>query len=153
MYELIDLLGSDGLGERVLSLVEDIGGDYGLKPEVKQYTNYSYISYQALGFSLMFDKDRIMCALFLYDDGYQGFTRYEGALPLNLDFVMNRSQVQQCLGKPEDTGGDFYEEKTKMYQGYWDQYFLYDGKRLVITYKPHECNIGHLYIGFNDGAE
>jgi hypothetical protein len=71
------------------------------EPEVSKYSGGKYYyGFKKDGISLSFNKDDILQAIFLYNQGTEGFTQYAGLLPYGLTFNMTKSEVEKILGTP-----------------------------------------------------
>ena len=84
-----------------------------------------YVSFKERGLSLLF-KEGKLDAIFLYNDGTEGFSGYKGTLPLGLDMNMKNVQVVKLLGEPS---------KKSPYNNVSPLWIEYSSKGLLINFK------------------
>lgn len=83
----------------------------------------SYVSFPALGVSLVLPDNETVGAVQLHSNEHEGFAGYAGRLPGQLMFEMNREDARVCLGVPAESG----EEREVLLLGMkpaWDSFRL-----------------------------
>ena len=93
-------------------------------PEVSTYEDTFYYTFKNKGISILFRKPEILRTIFLYAEGTDDFSQYQGVLPFQLTFDLNRKTIESIFGKPESSGGGKY----------YNFYVSYDSKGIGITY-------------------
>ncbi|GAB6853321.1 hypothetical protein [Asaia astilbis] len=135
---IIEILGQDEnfLNRYIENLdfeEENIGGDI-------------YIKFMKLGFSLRYS-DKIVDSIIFYAKNKEGYAAYNGTLPFNLRFSMNREGVRSLLGDPS------FIREAKMVPVLGalpplDRYDV-DGKSYAISYDDRSNSITKINIFVN----
>ncbi|MGC5809931.1 hypothetical protein [Ralstonia pseudosolanacearum] len=92
-------------------------------PQHETVVGQSYVSFPALGVSLVLPDNEAVSAIQLHASEYEGFVGYSGPIPGRLTFEMNRHDVRALLGAPVESG----EEKDVILLGgkhAWDSFRL-----------------------------
>jgi hypothetical protein len=63
-----------------------------------------YLNGRSAGISLALTRDHTIKTVYLYSEGYEGFSEYTGGLPAKLSFSSSRSDVRAALGAPVMSG-------------------------------------------------
>lgn len=92
-------------------------------PQRETVVDQSYVSFPALGVSLVLPDNETVSAVQLHASEHEGFVGYSGPIPGRLTFGMNRHDVRALLGAPVESG----EEKDVILLGRkpaWDSFKL-----------------------------
>ena len=123
---LSSMIGKNIRGDEIqgwLSKVEDT-------PEIGKYDDSFYYSFKQKGVSLRFDTTETLTNIFLYSEGADGYRQYQGKLPYNLSFLLNRQEIENMLDKPEKSGGE----------GVINYWVVYTSKGVGITYNTKQTD-------------
>jgi hypothetical protein len=94
---LLNLLGKSRDSHEMQSFLKTIPE----APSIDNHRDISYFSFRCTGISLSYDKrNNTVETVFLYNQGYEGFTKYSGELPCGVTFQVNRADVRSKLGEP-----------------------------------------------------
>jgi hypothetical protein len=63
-----------------------------------------YLSAKGAGISFALTRDQKVQTVFLYSEGYEGFSAYAGTLPAGLSLASSRADVRAALGVPVMSG-------------------------------------------------
>jgi hypothetical protein len=63
-----------------------------------------YLSAKGAGISFALTRDQKVQTVFLYSEGFEGFSAYAGALPAGLSLASSRADVRAALGVPVMSG-------------------------------------------------
>jgi hypothetical protein len=72
--------------------------------EVKTYSNEEYYNFKDLGLALQWKRDgntKTLHAVHFYAEGVDGFHRYKGKLPYDIQWHMNNVDIVKKFGEPE----------------------------------------------------
>jgi hypothetical protein len=127
LKSLLNLLGRD----RRSPEIERFSKTLAEKPKVSEYDSGKtvYYSWKSKGISLAFEASKLR-KIYLYAEGTDGFSQYQGELPDKLTFADTREIVEAKLGKPEDSGGD----------GIIEFWVSYGSKGISLTYVSKDTN-------------
>ena len=76
----------------------------GDSPEVDTFGSCFYYNFEKKGISIMFLKSEILDTIFFYAKGSDDFRQYQGVLPFQVTFDLNRKTIESIFGKPESSG-------------------------------------------------
>jgi hypothetical protein len=63
-----------------------------------------YLSAKGAGISFALTRDQKVRTVFLYSEGYEGFSAYTGVLPAGLSLASSRADVRAAMGEPVMSG-------------------------------------------------
>jgi hypothetical protein len=96
-YPVISWLGTDPFSLPVYSECFDDAG-------IEIMGESPYINAKGAGISFALTQERRIKTVFLYSQGFEGFSAYAGALPLGLTLNSSRAEVRAAMGDPAMSG-------------------------------------------------
>eukprot|EP01135_Chromosphaera_perkinsii_P004601 Nk52_evm1s291 gene=Nk52_evmTU1s291 len=94
----------------------------------KEVRGAYFENYKCLGLSLCFEENRLD-AIHMYNEGFDEYEQYKGALPYHLDWQDVNANVVRKFGEPSDKGG-----------GRIPVWISYDNKGLQVDFKSIDWN-------------
>jgi hypothetical protein len=111
------------------------------------HSELTYLESEKNGIALA-SKEGMICSVFLFAAGKDGYQQYKGILPFRITFDYDRERIRSVLGQPAASSPA--EELTKSWaHGGWDKYilagcsvhFTYSSKTgaiELVTLEPHD---------------
>jgi hypothetical protein len=129
--DLLPLIGQRVYGYDMRNWLSTLGES----PKVVKVNNppSSYYIFKKHGLSFRLDRYEEVTSFFLYAEGTDGYSQYQGKLPLGLSFAHTRQQIESLLGKPSKVGGG----------GMANYWVVYETIDMVIGYNTKS------YVDFN----
>jgi len=115
---------SSKLGKNINSVEMNVWMSSLGTPKIDRFSDSYYYNYKPAGISLEFNTQDQLETIFFYSEGADGFSQYQGDLPYGLSFQQTRTQIENILGAPDDSGG-----------GAIDIWTSYHSKGIGITYR------------------
>ncbi len=107
-----------------------------------------YINAKDAGISFALTRKHLVETVFLYSEGFEGFSAYTGALPMGLSFANSRTEVRTALGEPVRSG-EAGGIGLMAIEHSWDR-FEADALYLHIQYQAGDAGILLITIGIAD---
>jgi hypothetical protein len=98
---LVELLEKSKDDNEVLDLIHSLDK----RAKIRRREDRHYCSLRKQGIELLFDDTTRLRAVFLHSDGHERFHAFESALPGDIRFGMERSEIHKKAGPPYKSGG------------------------------------------------
>lgn len=117
--EYVALLGKRVSDPLVVRYLEPRSGQY----ETSTYGASVYFSFKKEGVSFLFE-DEVLGTVFLYSEGHEHFSQFQGRLPRGLSFSDHLEQVRERMGKPSRSGGGGGQTTILGPVADWDKWYF-----------------------------
>ncbi len=120
------------------------------EPTRYDFDDCCYLTYVGYGVENRFSLEGHLKTIYFYGFEEEDCGKFNGILPLALNFSMSREDVYSVLGEPQSTEADV-KESSKDESGYWDLYH-YDDYSLNIEYIKPNLGIKMVTVMSSDTA-